>query len=297
MDENALRQKTFKARRIAEAGGRMEETGRIQISIIIPAYNTQEYLGETLRSVLAQSFTDFEVLVVDDASTDDTYRVAKDYAARDKRIRCFRNPANRGVSFSRNFGIAQAQYEWVAFLDSDDLWTADKLQKQAALLEKRPDISLCYTGIRYSVRWKPAGVAIHVPETLALPQLLKSNVIPCSSVLVRRELVQAFPFQHDDAHEDYLLWMRLLQDGAAACGIDEPMLIYRMRKGSRSINKCRSARMTWRTYRYLGLPAVQSARWMLFYTAGGLRKYSHIFFTALRENVRGRWSKKQGGGR
>lgn len=275
----------------------MGQAERIQVSVVIPAYNTQEYLGQTLCSVLAQSFTEFEVLVVDDASTDDTYRVAAAYAARDKRIRCFRNPVNRGVAFSRNFGIAQARYAWIAFLDSDDLWAADKLQKQVALLEKRPEISLCYTGIRYSLRYAPAGVPVHVPEALALRQLLASNVIPCSSVLVRRELVQAFPFQHDDAHEDYLLWLRLLREGTAACGIDEPMLIYRVRRGSRSVNKCRSAQMTWRTYRYFGLPAVQAARWMPFYAIGGLRKYSHIFFAALRTAVQRRYSEQQGGGR
>lgn len=267
----------------------MERTKRIQISIIIPAYNTQAYLAQALDSVLAQSFTDFEVLVVDDASTDGTFRLAASYAKRDSRIRCFQNPANCGVSDARNFGISQARYDWIAFLDSDDLWAADKLQRQVALLQARPDAGLCYTGVCYSFGWAPEGVAVHVPETVVLGQLLKSNVIPCSSVLVRRELVLAVPFQHDaDAHEDYLLWLRLLQNGVAACGIDEPLLIYRMRPGSRSINKCRSAQMTWRTYRYLGIPGTQALRWMLCYAAGGLRKYGYIFLSAL---YRGRQKK------
>lgn len=106
------------------------------ISIITPAYNCEKYLEEAVESVLAQTMQDWEMLIIDDCSSDNTYACMEKLAQRDKRIRIFRNTQNAGAAATRNYGIRQAKGQWIAFLDSDDLWRKEKLQKQMAILEK-----------------------------------------------------------------------------------------------------------------------------------------------------------------
>ena len=106
------------------------------ISIITPAYNCEKYLEEAVESVLAQTMQDWEMLIIDDCSSDNTYDCMEKLAQRDKRIRIFRNIQNTGAAATRNYGIRQAKGQWIAFLDSDDLWRTDKLQKQRKLLKK-----------------------------------------------------------------------------------------------------------------------------------------------------------------
>ena len=111
------------------------------ISIITPAYNCEKYLEEAVESVLAQTMQDWEMLIIDDCSSDNTYDCMEKLAQRDKRIRIFRNIQNTGAAATRNYGIRQAKGQWIAFLDSDDLWRTDKLQKQRKLLDKYPEAS------------------------------------------------------------------------------------------------------------------------------------------------------------
>lgn len=116
------------------------------ISIITPAYNCEKYLEEAVDSVLSQTMTDWEMLIIDDCSVDNTYSCMQKLAQRDSRIRIFRNMQNAGAAATRNYGIRQARGRWIAFLDSDDLWRTDKLQKQMELLDKYPEASFLFTG-------------------------------------------------------------------------------------------------------------------------------------------------------
>ena len=115
------------------------------ISIVMPAYNAAGTIRDSIQSIFAQTVKDWELIVIDDGSKDDTTRILEELAAVDKRIRFLKNEKNSGASYTRNRAVALARGEWIAFLDSDDLWRSDKLEKQLALIEKHPNAVICYT--------------------------------------------------------------------------------------------------------------------------------------------------------
>lgn len=176
-----------------------------KISIVTPAYNCEKYLEEAVNSVLAQSFEDWELLIIDDCSKDATWLRMQTLAKQDNRIRIFQNRHNSGSAATRNNGIRQAKGEWIAFLDSDDLWRPEKLERQMSVLRKHPDASFLFTGSAFI---EDDGMTIahvlHVPEKVSRKKLLKQNVISCSSVLIRRELMLEFPMPEEDGiHEEF----------------------------------------------------------------------------------------------
>lgn len=247
------------------------------VSIVIPAYKAEKTIEQTLASVKSQTFPHWELIVVDDCSPDGTLPLLEAAAQNDGRIRVLRNTENRGVSYSRNRGVREARSQWIAFLDSDDFWRADKLEKQLALAEKYPESVLFYTGSAFvDENGVDYGYTMSVPPQVSYRELLKQNVISCSSVLVRRELLLRYPMENDAVHEDFAVWLRILRSGSVAMGVDEPLLIYRVSRASKSGNKKKAAMMTWRTYRFVGLRWYQALWNMGFYAIRSLRKYHSI---------------------
>ena len=160
------------------------------ISVVIPAFNAGAFLPAAVQSVLNQSYGSFELLIIDDASSDVTPRIAQAFAARDARVHYYRNPANLGVARSRNRGVALAQHSWIAFLDSDDRWRQDKLARQVAYLQIHP-VDLVYTGYDFmDTAGRKIRSCFHVPESIAYPQLLRQNLISCSGILVKKRWCQ-----------------------------------------------------------------------------------------------------------
>ena len=247
------------------------------ISVVIPAFNAGAFLPAAVQSVLNQSYGSFELLIIDDASSDVTPRIAQAYAARDARVHYYRNPANLGVARSRNRGVALAQHSWIAFLDSDDRWRQDKLARQVAYLQIHP-VDLVYTGYDFmDTAGRKIRSCFHVPESIAYPQLLRQNLISCSGILVRKRWCQQFPMNPSVFHEDFLDWLSMLRQGAAAGGIDLPLHTVRIgRLRSKSGNKLRSAAANVQTYRFLGLSSAQTAFYMLCYLRRSLVKYGKI---------------------
>lgn len=244
-----------------------------ELTVIMPAYNTAAYIAWAIASVQAQTWQgSWELLIVDDASTDGTPQAVEPYLA-DERIRYLRQETNQGVAAARNRGIAEARGAYVAFLDSDDWWSEDKLRLQMELLA-RTGAALCCTG-RELMRpdGTSTGRVIPVPERIDDQMLLHTNVIPCGSVVMRTEAARRFGFVHDELHEDYILWMRVLRNYGQAAGVNVPALKCRLSAGGKSRNKLKSARMQYGSYRYLGYGRVRSLFYMLHYTVNGLRKY------------------------
>lgn len=241
------------------------------ISVVIPAYNCAGYIGQALDSVFAQKVP-LEVLVVDDGSTDGLWEAIEPYEKREN-FRYLKNAANLGVAMSRNRGVQEARGRYVAFLDADDWWAPGKLAHQLETLLATGDV-LCTTG-RELMRedGTPAGRCIPVKKTITYRELLKHNSINCSSVVILREAALLFPMEHDDAHEDYLTWLRVLKKYGRASGIDRPYLKYRLRGGQKSADKLRSAKMTYQVYRYMGYGRIKSAVFFVSYAAHGLKKY------------------------
>ncbi len=246
------------------------------ISVVMPAYNCERHIGEALASALAQTLPPLEILVLDDGSSDGTAAVVDSFCRRDSRVRLYTGEKNQGVAAVRNRGVALARGEWIAFLDSDDQWTADKLEKQAAFLtEKQADF--CFTGSSFvDESGATYSGMLEVPETVTREQLLRQNVISCSSVMIRRELMARYPMKPGKIHEDFDAWLRILEEVPAAYGLNEPLLIYRISRSSRSGNKLRSFHMNYKTYRSAGLNPLQTAANLYWYTRNGLKKYKNI---------------------
>ena len=223
------------------------------VSVVMPAYNAQEYIEVAIRSVLSQTFSDFELLVVDDGSIDQTAEIIQRLAEEDERIVFLKNDQNSGVSATRNYAILQAKGEWIAFLDSDDLWRKDKLEKQLKLLQSYPDGVLSYTASAFiDKNGKRSSYIMEAPLEVNYQMLLRRNLLSCSSVMVKKEVIRRYPMGHDKMHEDYSTWLQILREVRCAYGINEPLLIYRLTANSKSSNRVKSAKMLYRSYRYLG---------------------------------------------
>ncbi len=208
-----------------------------KVTVIIPTYNAIAYLPSTVDSVIQQTFTDFEVLIVDDGSTDETVEWVSKLV--DPRVRLI-SQANQGVAVARNQGIASAQGEYVAFLDADDLWEPTKLEKQVKCLDENPQVGLVNTSIvNIDEQGKPLGaVNASDVEGNVLKYIVEENLILCGSApMVRRsclEAVQGFDQQLMSA-EDWDLWIRLSARYDFAV-VREPLVLYRQHLNSKSNN-------------------------------------------------------------
>ena len=250
--------------------------GNGAVSVLMAAYNAEHTIAESIRSVLAQTYGKLELIVIDDASSDSTASIVRDFAQKDQRVRLLSKAHNGGVSAARKSGLSAAAGDWIAILDSDDLWTADKLEKQMTR-QRETGAELLFTGSAFiDEAGKPKDWVLHVPETVNYQTLLKQNILSNSSALVKKTLFEQFFVENDKIHEDYALWLRITGSGVCAYGVDEPLLIYRLRTASKSGNKWKSAVMNWNTYRYVGLSVPLSCRCMLRYTINGLLKYRHF---------------------
>lgn len=244
-----------------------------KVTVIMPAYNAEAYIGGAIRSVRAQGERDWELLVIDDGSGDGTWAAAVEAAGDDERIRLLKNPENMGAAATRNRGLDLAQGEYVAFLDCDDLWAPEKLERQWALLD-RTGGDLCYSGYRLVDETGAVRRNYPVPAQVSYEALLRENVIGCSTVVLRRSALGDSRFDSAYFHEDYVLWLTLLSRGCRAVGCTEFLADWRYRPDSRSFSKGNAARQRWRIYRrYLKLPLWKSLWYFGGYALAGLKKY------------------------
>lgn len=244
----------------------------VKVSVIIPVYTGSQLLSRALESALRQDVP-LEIIVVNDCSPEDVDSVMAAYFGMPNVI-YLKNEQNRGAADSRNRGVQCATGEYVAFLDADDCWEEGKLRKQLAVLERTGDV-LCATA-RELIRpdGSSTGRVIPVPETITYRSLLKHNCIPCSSVVMRRDVALAFPMRHaQDSHEDYILWLEVLKKHHRACGINEPLVHYTVSSQGKSGSKLKSAGMTLRVYRHMGFGPIKSALCFISYALHGVWKH------------------------
>lgn len=246
----------------------------VEVTVIMPAYNAARYIDKAIESVLAQTVP-CHILVINDASSDDTFAIAEYYAKEySDQVRVIHNEKNIGVAASRNRAVTQATTEYIAFLDADDWWSADKLELQLEeLWESKADA--CYSGRELmTTEGESTGKIVHVPEQTDYHRLLKGNVIPCSSVVMKREDALKYPMTHDELHEDYIVWLSMLRDGRQFVGIDQPLLKSRLGEDGKSRNKLKSAKMTYGVYRYMGIPVWKAVYYFACYAVAGVVKYA-----------------------
>lgn len=241
------------------------------ISVIIPVHNCAQYIAQAIDSALLQDVP-MEILVLDDGSRDNLDSVMRKYQ-KDSRVHYLKNEKQMGVAKTRNRGVELAKGNYIAFLDADDYWMEGKLKKQLELIHGT-DVVLCSTARELMLpSGELTGHVIPVKEVLTYHDLLYHNQINCSSVLIRTEVAREFPMFHDDSHEDYLMWMKVLEKYGTAFGINEPLLKYRVSLTGKSGNKWRSAKMTFQAYRYMGFGWIKTFLCFFSYAVHGVQKH------------------------
>ncbi len=247
------------------------------ISVIIPCYKGNDTIRRAVMSALNQTYQDVEVIVIDNNRTLDR-KLLKTFNENIPNVRVYSFDEKISAAAGRNFGINAARGEYVAFLDADDYWREDKLEKQLKVMKKYKfrGISpvICFTGraiVDTSNRF--TGKYFGCDKIVTYEKLLKGNQINCSSVMMRKDVVERFEFPEGDLHEDYAMWLDILRRGSFAAGIDQPLLRYRLSAKSKSGNKLKSALMTFRVYMYEGLGVFETLYYMCMYMYNGIKKY------------------------
>lgn len=219
------------------------------VSVITPTYNSEKFLEDTIKSVLNQTYKNFEMIIVDDCSSDNTLVIAKNYSDNDKRVKFYKLEENSGAAVARNKAIELAKGKYIAFLDSDDLWDSTKLEKQLRFMNAG-NIGFSFTSYRFI---SESGVLldkeVKIPISMNYKQLLKNTAIGCLTVIVDRNLVGDFRMPLVRAGQDTATWLSILRNGNNAYGYNETLASYRRVGGSISSNKLKALRRTWNTYR------------------------------------------------
>ena len=243
------------------------------VSIVTPAFNAARFVLDTIRSVQAQTRGDWEMIVVDDLSRDDTCDVVEAESKLDPRVRLVRHEVNQGPAGARETALQAARGRYVAFLDSDDLWLPRKLELQLDFME-RTQAALSFTQFRrINAEGTSIGRLIDVPERLSYRGLLSNTAIATSTAVVDRKATGPIHMTRT-YYDDYALWLGILRRGFVARGMREDLMRYRVLGESVSRNKVRSARMVWRVYREVEKLDPLSALWYLGnYGARAVFKY------------------------
>jgi teichuronic acid biosynthesis glycosyltransferase TuaG len=225
----------------------------------MPAYNSEGVLAESVASVQAQTYRDWELVLVDDASRDATLSLAQQLAEADARIRVIALKRNSGVANARNVAMEAARGRYLAFLDSDDLWLPEKLEVQMDFM-RRHNAEFSFARYRGFDAAGKLGRAEPVPDSVGYERLLRGNVIGCLTVLIDREKVAPFRMRAI-GHEDYAAWLEIMSRGHMAWGIQYDLARYRKSANSVSGNKGRSAAWTWNIYREVENLPFSKAAW------------------------------------
>ena len=247
------------------------------VSVVMPAYNSERYIAEAVESVQKQTFHEWELLIIDDGSTDRTIEIAKEKAEEDRRIHVYENTRNQGVAATRNRGISLASGQYIALLDSDDIWKDEKLERQLQIA-KDDDVGIIYSSYALiGSSGEKAGNDFVVPENITFRQMLANNYIGCSTVMIKRSIAAEHPFSTEFYHEDYALWLSLLEAGVKAAGAPEVLVLYRVHAGSKAYNKTKAAKNRWMIYRkHMHFSRAKSAWFLFHYMIAGLKKYRGI---------------------
>ncbi len=223
-----------------------------KVSIVVPVYNVEKFIIETVESVRSQTYGDWELLLVLDGCKDRTEEILEHYlgSVGDQRIRILRQPENRGAAAARNRGVEEAAGRYIAYLDSDDLWREEKLAKQLAFMEEK-DAAFSFTGYEFAdENGNGLGKIVRVPGEMSYHDALKNTTIFTTTVMfdtqkIDRELLRMPQIKS----EDTALWWKVLRSGYTAYGLDENLVLYRRAGQSLSSNKLEAIRRIWNLYR------------------------------------------------
>ncbi|MBT2131670.1 glycosyltransferase family 2 protein [Aliiroseovarius lamellibrachiae] len=240
------------------------------VSVIIPTYNAEAFLRDTVASVQAQSFTDWELILSDDASQDGTLPLAQELARQDPRIKIVQAAQNGGAAKARNRALQAATGRYMAFLDADDKWRPEKLSRQLAFMAQT-GAALSYTEFMRHFESETRHVAL--PATVDRKTLLRGNLIACSTAIYDRAQLGLVEMPDVRMRQDFGLWLRILDQIPMAHGLQEPLMDYTVRSDSLSSNKVKALAATWRLFHQVEGFGVLKSTWLLAHViAGRLRR-------------------------
>lgn len=215
------------------------------ISVIIPVYNCEKHIGKAIDSILGQTYGNFEIVLVDDCSKDDSAEIIKKYSAAHNNVIYHKQETNQGAAVARNTALELAKGRYVAFLDSDDVWLPEKTEKQMRLMEDK-EAKISYTAIEMiDEEDKLIKSKRKVKEKVTYKILLRNTVLATSTVIVDRKFFGDFRMPLRRGGQDYATWLQLLRGGVTAYGINEALVRYRVCENSLSSNKFKSVKQVW----------------------------------------------------
>ena len=244
------------------------------ISIITPVYNSEKYIAETIESVLAQTYSDWEMIIVDDCSTDNSKEIIRKFTENENRIRLIEFEENAGTGKARDVALKNAKGRFVAFLDSDDMWMPEKLEKQFLFMTEN-NYPISFTSYKMiDENGSDLKRIIQVVQSVNLHQYLKNTIIGYSSSMIDLKQTGSFQIADIRIRVDTQVWISLLKKGFVAYGLDEVLMIYRVHKNSISSNKFYAAKKTWNLfYNVEKLGLFKSAYYFSNYAFNAFKKH------------------------
>lgn len=246
-----------------------------KVSVITPAYNAAPFLEETVKSVQAQTFTNWEMIIVDDCSKDKTYQIAIALAEKDPRIKVLQNKINSGVAATRNKALDAATGEYIAFLDSDDLWLPMKLEKQVEFMDTGQYV-LTYTNYQKfdSTTGERQNKIIRAPDKMTAKRIYGDTSIGCLTVMVNRNKSGPFHMPLLGHTEDNITWQEILAKGFVGYRLNMVLSLYREGNSSLTSGKQKAAKQQWSTYRdYYKFSVAKSAFYFSQYAFHAVKKH------------------------
>lgn len=241
------------------------------ISIILPCYNSERYIRTTIKSIIEQTFKSWELIIIDDNSSDSTLKIIK--SIRDERIIVLRNKNNYGVAKSRNQGIKIAKGDYISFIDSDDIWYKHKLATQFKVLNK--GILICCSNYDIIDENDQYLKTIKNKKVISKADMLRSNIIP-NSTSIYNSIVLGKQFQKKIGHEDYLMWLKIFNQNKeiVAYRVQESLVSYRIHPKNISRSKLLSAQWTWNIfYKEMNFGLTKSIFYFINYSILSIKKY------------------------
>lgn len=232
------------------------------VSVIMPAYNCADFIGESIESVLNQTYTNLELIIVDDCSTDDTVSVIGRYIANDKRIRLFQLKKNCGGAIARNIAVDKAKGVYLAFNDSDDIWKANKLKKQIRFMSENYYDFTCTDYGKIDENGNVQPVVIHCEKQYDYDMVLKK----CpgnSTVIYNCQALGKFHAVNIRRRNDFVMWLAVIKKAKNAYGLQETLGYHRVRSGSVSYKKSTLLKYQWIVYRKVEKLSVIRSCWLM----------------------------------
>lgn len=245
-----------------------------RISIIMPLYNSAKFMSRSIVSVLEQIYSDWELILVDDFSFDESFDIARSFRDKDSRIKIYKSAENSGPAVARNLAISMAVGRYITFLDSDDIWLPEKLTTQLSFMQ---DNEVPFTFSAFDKIDSNGNVIGHVDavDKIDYSELLKRNIIGCLTVMYDTEYFGKVYMPNILKRQDYALWLKLLKKTDYAYGIKESLAQYRVHENSVSSNRISAALYIWKLYREVeSMPYLKSVRYFVNYAFRALMKNS-----------------------